>query len=84
MNWWLVSRYLKHGMMTIRPSTDHEIPEVHDAMHAMSGKSPDMAAPTAHAEIGQVPRRTLAGMTLLSVLLFAVGLGIAAYLGGFS
>ena len=84
MNWWLVSRHLKHGMMTVRPSTEHENHEAHDAMHGMSGPASDAAAPAAHAETGQVSRRTLAGMTLLSLLLFAVGIGIAAYLGGFS
>ncbi len=84
MNWWLVSRHLKHGMMTVRASIEHENHEAHDGMHAMSGKSSDTVAPATHVEAGQVSRRTLAGMTLLSFLLFAVGLGIAAYLGGFS
>ena len=81
MNWWLVSRHLKHGMMSVRPSIEHES---HDGMHAMSGKSSDTAAQAAHVEPGQVSRRTLAGMTLLSFVLFAFGLGIAAILGGFS
>ena len=84
MNWWLVSRHLKHGMMTARPSIEHENHEAPDGMRGMSGKSSDTAAPAAHVEAGQVSRRTLAGMTLLSLLLFAGGLGIAAYLGGFS
>ena len=84
MNWWLVSRHLKHGMMTVRPSIEHENHEAHDGMHAMTGKLSDTAAPAAHVEAGQVSRRTLAGMTLLSFLLFAVGLSITAYLGGFS
>jgi hypothetical protein len=84
MNWWLVSRHLKHGMLTVGPSAGPENHEAHDGMPAMGGKSPDTAAPAAHAETGQVSRRALAGMTLLSFLLFAVGLGIAAYLGGFS
>ncbi len=84
MNWWLVSRHLKHGMMTVRPSMEHENQAAHGGMHAMSAKSSDTAAPAAHVEPGQVSRRTLAGMALLSFLLFAVGLGIAASLGGFS
>ena len=85
MNWWLVSRHLKHGMMTVRPSIEHESHAAHDGLHAMAGKSADSVAPAAHVEIGQVvPRRTLAGMMLLSFLLFAAGLGITAYLGGFS
>jgi hypothetical protein len=84
MNWWLVSRHLKHGMMTSRPSIAHEGHEAHEGMHAMSGKSSDTAAAAAHVETAQVASRTLAGMTLLSFLLFAAGLGITAYLGGFS
>ena len=84
MNWWLVSRHLKHGMMTVRPAIEHENPAAHDGMHAMTGKSSDTDVPAAHVETGQVSRRTLAGMTLLSFLLFAVGLGTAATLGGFS
>ncbi len=84
MNWWLVSRHLKHGMMTVRPSNEHEDHEVNDSSHAISNTASDTAAPAAHAESGSASRSTLAGMTLLSLLLFAVGLGITAYLGGFS
>jgi hypothetical protein len=84
MNWWLVSRHLKHGMMTVRESIEHESHEAHDGKHAISDKSSDTVAKAAHGEAGQVSRRTLAGMTLLSFLLFSVGLGIAAYIGGFS
>ena len=83
MNWWLVSRHLKHGMMTVRPSIENEHREAHDGMPAMSGKSTDTPTPAAHPETGHVSSRTLAGMTLLSFLLFALGLGITAYLGGF-
>ncbi len=84
MNWWLVSRHLKHGMMTVRPSIKHQRHEAHDGMNAMSDRSSNASAPAGHVEAGQVSRRTLAGMTVLSFLLFAGGLGITAYLGGFS
>ncbi|MEO5812582.1 MAG: DUF4396 domain-containing protein [Rhodanobacter sp.] len=84
MNWWLVSRHLKHGMMTVRPSIEHESHATHDGMHAMHGTSPDTAAPAVRAAPDQVSRTTLAGMTLLSFLLFAAGLSVTAYLGGFS
>ena len=84
MNWWLVSRHLKHGMMTVGPSIEHEGHEVRDGMHAISGKSSDTAVPTAHVETAKVTSRTLAGMTLLSFLLFAAGLSVTTYLGGFS
>lgn len=84
MNWWLVSRHLKHGMMTVRPSTSHENHEAHEGVDAMRGAASDAVAQAVHAETGQVSRRTLAGMTLLSLLLFGTGLGVVAYLGGFS
>ncbi|MEP7184284.1 MAG: DUF4396 domain-containing protein [Rhodanobacter sp.] len=83
MNWWLVSRHLKHGMMTVRPAIEQGNHEARDGIHAMSGTASHMAAPAAHAETKKVPRHTLAGITLLSFLLFAAGLGISAYLGGF-
>lgn len=41
-------------------------------------------AAAAHAGIGKVSHRTLADMTLLFFVLFAVGLGIAAFLVAFS
>lgn len=84
MNWWLVARHLKHGMMTVRPSTGLENQETHDGVHVMAGDSPGAVVPEAHPETGQVTRRTLAGMTLLSLLVFGAGLSAAAYLGGFS
>ena len=83
MNWWLVSRHLKHGMMTVLPSNQNQSHEAHDGMNAMSHSSSDASAPAGHAEAAQVSRGTLAVMTLLSILLFAGGLGITAYLGGF-
>lgn len=52
-------------------------------MNAMSHSSTEATAPAGHEEAEQVSRGTLAGMTLLSFLLFAGGLGITAYLGGF-
>jgi hypothetical protein len=84
MNWWLVSRHFKHGMMTVRPSMGREKHEAHDGMHAMNGKSSNEASPAAHGDAGHVSRGTITGMTLLSFLLFAAGLGISTYLGAFS
>ena len=84
MNWWLVSRHLKHGMMTVHPSIEHESHAAHAGTHAVNATSSNTAVPAAHAGTDQISRTTLAGMTLLSFLLFAAGLSISAYLGGFS
>lgn len=84
MNWWLVSRHLKHGMMTVRPSIEHENHRAHEGLSAMRGTASDMATPAAHDESGHVSGRTLAGMTLLSILLFTGGLGLAASFGDLS
>ncbi len=83
MNGWLVSRHFKHGTMTLRPSIEHASCEAHDGVHAMSATESATASSAAHAGPVNVSRRTLAGMMLLPFLLFAVGLGVAAYLGGF-
>ena len=64
MNWWLVSRNLKHGMMTVRPV----------GAHAKS------RAPT-DGEMESVPNLSIAGMTVLSSILFALGLSIAYLFG---
>lgn len=85
MNWWLVSRHLKHGMMTVRPSTGHEKHGGHDGVHAISSASPHLVAAGTHVESQKkISRRALGSMTLLSFLLFAAGLGITACLDGFS
>jgi hypothetical protein len=57
MNWWLVSRGLKHGMTTVRPG----------APRAMN-----MAKPDAHGA-PRPGRAAIAGMSLLSVALLATG-----------
>jgi hypothetical protein len=70
MNWWLVSHGLKHGMMTVRrgvPSMPMSMPM---PAQAQSGHA---AAP--------VTRGELAGMAILSIVLFALGAGIALRLG---
>ena len=67
MNWWLVSNHLKHGMMTVRAS-EHPAMD-HENMH------------TNH-DGEKVSRSSLVWMTLFSFLAFALGLGLAAALGG--
>ncbi|MEO6138582.1 MAG: DUF4396 domain-containing protein [Luteimonas sp.] len=91
MNWWLVSRHLKHGMMTVRTlDTDmaHQRSEEGHAKHnvspAMEQQDPVAASGMAHGGGGNVSRSALAGMTMLSFALFVLGIGIAAFFGGFS
>ncbi len=85
MNWWLVSRHLKHGMMTVRTTERRAIGTATEG----SGENPAMkssaddAVPghtgSTHASAGKVSRGVLAGMTLLSFLVLALGLGVAAF-----
>ena len=79
MNWWLVSRGLKHGMMTVRPrpiATEEPMPT---GMPMPMPMPMPMAGPAEH----RAPRVTsalLARMTFLSVGLLAIGVGIAVRL----
>lgn len=82
MNWWLVSRHLKHGMMTVRSA--HE-PANEETVHANASRhSRDAHAAPAWKAGKQtrepVSRRALAGMTVLSFVAFGAGLGIAGLL----
>jgi hypothetical protein len=72
MNWWLVTRGLKHGMMTMRPQT-HPVPEHDSRMVGMPDS--DGLSHQAHASHGVRPR--LISMTALSFLALAIGLAIA-------
>lgn len=83
MNWWLVSKHMKHGMLTVRPKpvaaamTAGGGPmagmDAKDGMDSMSGH-----AEAAQPEPGAPSRAVLAGMTVLSFAVLAVGLAIAA------
>jgi hypothetical protein len=88
MNWWLVSRHMKHGMMTLRPSHDSVKDVGQMAMHddhmpneptsdeQRASKSP------MDGDMKPVSSRVLAWMTLLSFVIFGFGLSIAVILGG--
>lgn len=80
MNWWLVSRHLMHGMMTVRRRDDTSSP-THTG-HA-SGE-PAHAPPALHGPSSKVPARHLASMAALSFALFASGLALTALFGGFA
>jgi hypothetical protein len=87
MNWWLVARGLKHGMMTVRPAlaggmahADHfgDAP-AHDA--APKGRvSVEGHAGSTHQ--ASITTKETALMTLLSFILLALGLGISYAVGG--
>lgn len=72
MNWWLVDRGLKHGMMTVRRDGHdaHEEHERHQGHTAMKMQMPP-----------KVSRRSLALMTLLSFALFGAGFLVAGLAG---
>jgi hypothetical protein len=82
INWWLVARGLKHGMMTVRrpaaPHSTHEPSDAtHQAMRAVSDKG--------HAGHAKVSRIEIIWMTIASVAVFALGVGAAellSHLGG--
>lgn len=83
MNWWLVARHMKHGMMTVRARDDAATaPAAKTAGHDAAGHG----KASAHAQSGAPPVSplALAGMTTFSVAFFAAGLALTAWLGGFS
>lgn len=89
MNWWLVSRHLKHGMMTVRApgqyashqtqASEHEKP----AMSQIENKASLEPEGMDHGRREKASRGAIAGMTFFSIALLALGLALAALLGGF-
>ncbi len=77
MNWWLVANHLKHGMMTVRPTTAAAV--VHAPAHAAAaaaGHSHSHAAGMVMAS-GHATQPPLPLMTLLSFVALAAGIAIA-------
>jgi hypothetical protein len=79
MNWWLVSRHLKHGMMTVRPrdGAASSAPAVHASGKHVNGSS------AVHGLSPKVSAGYLVAMTTLSFAVFAAGLALTALFGGF-
>ncbi|NII11191.1 DUF4396 domain-containing protein [Oleiagrimonas sp. C23AA] len=84
MNWWLVTRRLKHGMMTVRPPAqttgDAEVSTPGHGtapMHGHRNRGADMP----HSREAPVTGQTLAAMTALSFAVLALGLGLAMFFG---
>ena len=74
MNWWLVVRHLKHGMMTVeRPEVEHR--EVATAGGSDMEKMSHAAVTAAHAD--KPSPRTVAWMAAFSLALFAIGIVVS-------
>lgn len=88
MNWWLVSRHMKHGMITVRPQAESERGGAHESMDGNhtpgehNGSVQQKGKPTKGADVNPVPKGVLAWMTILSFLVFGLGLFIAVMFGG--
>jgi hypothetical protein len=88
MNWWLVSRHMKHGMMTVRPSRDPIKDVGQNTMHddhlpnEPTGGELRASKPPMDGDTKPVSSSVLTWMTLLSFVIFGFGLSIALILGG--
>lgn len=88
MNWWLVSRHMKHGMMTVRSPDESENGEADEGMqgnHPLSGHAgsgPQNIKPPMGGDMKSVSNGVLTGMTILSCMVFGLGLAIAHIFGG--
>jgi Domain of unknown function (DUF4396) len=77
MNWWLVARGLKHGMMTVRPISEVRPERAIPAQTASGGPTP--GAPHGHAA-GHGPHPSaaeIARMAALSIVVFGLALWLA-------
>jgi hypothetical protein len=72
MNYWLVSRHLKHGMMTIRPTTTAPAPMAMPSDMPMPARGASNASTATRGEIATV--------TLLSIVLLAIGVWLSLYI----
>ncbi len=69
INWWLVSRHLKHGLMTVRRP---------ESLEGTSPEHADMAHPAvAPAEPTKPSTALIIRMSVISVLLFAAGVALS-------
>jgi hypothetical protein len=90
MNWWLVSNHMKHGMMTVQTLSPPAIIRAHQGIQEnhSSNHDVDISRPkheaTMHGDVKKVSRSSLVWMTMLSFLVFALGLGVAATFSGVS
>lgn len=88
INWWLVSRHMKHGMITVQPrdeSVDGEAPRSTHDNHASAERAGDAqpeSKPPMDDHVQSVSSSALTWMIILSFLLFGLGLSIAVMFSG--
>ena len=88
MNWWLVSRHMKHGMMMVRPPEESVDAGAHKRMNDTRSSSEDSGVAqkkTTHSmdsDEKKVSNSVLTWMTTLSFLVFGLGLSITIVFGG--
>jgi hypothetical protein len=88
MNWWLVSRHMKHGMMTVRPQNESPDRGAHKSMHdnhtpsERTGGVQRKSEPAMDDDVKPVSNSVLAWMTILSFVVFGFGLSVALSFGG--
>jgi Domain of unknown function (DUF4396) len=82
MNWWLVTRGLKHGMMTVRMEVP--APATHQPMHAMTrgGDGDQTEAHAMHKMPAAAPRILPAAIVSFSALVIGVAAAAAFYSAG--
>ena len=83
INWWLVAKGLKHGMMTVRSGTDEKNSKSHGggSMHEQGHVQPHEALDSGRPDKNS--NAAVGLMAALSFLALAVGLGMATVFGGF-
>jgi len=88
MNWWLVSRHMKHGMMTVRLAQEPANLGEHESMqgnHSHSdrpGGVQQRSKPPMNDDVKSVSNIVITWMTVLSFLVFGLGISIATAFGG--
>ncbi len=79
INWWLVARGLKHGMMTVRRADTAPVAGVQShTAHQPAAALPDEG----HTGQAKASRSEIVWVTVLSVAVFALGIGAVALLHG--
>jgi Domain of unknown function (DUF4396) len=85
MNWWLVAHHLKHGMITVRPTSSASSAIVSAAIpHERQRHEGTEPVQGSSRKAHSVSVRTLATATFLSFLVLIGGVAIAVLLGGIS
>jgi len=81
INWWLVEKGLKHGMVTVRPAGE---PAQHS--QGVGAERPSHGQPSsnhgAHAATAGVSVTAKVAMTMLSIAFLVVGIALAEWLAG--